>query len=261
MDNLQNIIDLKQHPINDLNSYTMQCKKELQENSILILKNFLKPEALVKLKLEAKALQEKAFYSFQEHNVLLAEKNKEWDDKHPCNIEVVSNKGCVPHDLIPDNSCLRSIYTSKLFQKFLKIVLSLEDIHPYADNLSSINYNYYDFKQQLGWHFDNASFAISLMIQSSESGGKFQYLKNARCVENNEINFLKIKAVLKNKILVDEILLEEGTLALFYGNNYLHRVTPVTSKKSRILATLNYNLKKHIKLSENARIIFFGRLN
>ena len=59
----------------------------------------------------------------------------------------------------------------------------------------------------------------------------------------------------------DEILLEEGTLALFYGNNYLHRVTPVTSKKSRILATLNYNLKKHVKLSENARIIFFGRLN
>ena len=130
MDNLQNIIDLKQHPINDLNSYTMQCKKELQENSILILKNFLKPEALVKLKLEAKALQEKAFYSFQEHNVLLAEKNKEWDDNHPCNVEVVSNKGCVPHDLIPDSSCLRSIYTSKLFQKFLKIVLSLEDIHP-----------------------------------------------------------------------------------------------------------------------------------
>ena len=75
MDNLQNIIDLKQHPINDFNSYTMQCKKKLQENSILILKNFLKPEALVKLKLEAKALQEKAFYSFQEHNVLLADKN------------------------------------------------------------------------------------------------------------------------------------------------------------------------------------------
>ena len=99
------------------------------------------------------------------------------------------------------------------------------------------------------------------MIQSPESGGKFQYLKNARCVENNEINFLKIEAVLKNKIIVDEILLEEGTLALFFGNNYLHRVTPVTSKKSRILATLNYNLKKYVKLSENARIIFFGRLN
>ena len=261
MDDLKNIIDFEQYPIADLNYYTMKCKETLQKNSVLVLKNFIKPEALVKLKLEAKALEDKAFYSFQKHNVLLTEKYKEWDDKHPCNVEVVSNKGCVPHDLIPHNSCLRSIYTSKLFQTFLKKVLSLEDIHPYADNLSSINYNYYKFKQQLGWHFDNASFAISLMIQSPDSGGKFQYLKDVRCVEKNEINFSKIEAVLKNKILVDEIVLEEGTLVLFCGSNYLHRVTPVTSKKSRILATLNYNLEKHVKLSENARLIFFGRLN
>ena len=261
MNDLQNIINLEQHPINDLNSYTMECKKKLQKNSILVLKNFIKLEALAKLKLETKALQDKVFYSFQKHNVLLTERNKEWDAKHPCNVEVVSNKGCIPHDLIPGNSCLRSIYNSKLFQRFLKTVLSLEDIHPYADNLSSINYNYYKYKQQLGWHFDNASFAISLMIQSPESGGKFQYLKDVRCVEKNEISFSKIEAVLKNQILVDEIELEEGTLVLFSGNNYLHRVTPVTSKKSRILATLNYNIKKNVKLSANARLIFFGRLN
>ena len=261
MDKLQNIINLNQHPINKLNPYTLDCKEKLKKNSILVLKNFLKPEALAKMKLEAKTLQANAFYSFQKHNVLLSEKNKEWSDDHPCNIEVVSNKGCVPHDLIPENSCLRSIYNSEIFQRFLKTVLSLTEIHPYTDNLSSINYNYYNFKQQLGWHFDNASFAISLMIQSPESGGTFQILKDVRCVEKNKINFSKIEAVLKNKTKVQEIKLEEATLVLFNGNNYLHRVTPVTSKKSRILATLNYNLKKNIKLSENARLIFFGRLN
>ena len=50
-----------------------------------------------------------------------------------------------------------------------------------------------------------------------------------------------------------------GTLLLFYGRNYLHRVTPVKSEKNRILVTLNYNLEKGIKLSENARETFFGR--
>ena len=33
-------------------------------------------------------------------------------------------------------------------------------------------------------------------------------------------------------------MLIAGTLVLFYGRNYLHRVTPVKSEKPRILVTL-----------------------
>ena len=54
--------------------------------------------------------------------------------------------------------------------------------------------------------------------------------------------------------------LPPGTLLLFYGRNYLHRVTPVRSKKPRILVTLNYNLEKGVELSLNARKTFFGRI-
>ena len=49
---------------------------------------------------------------------------------------------------------------------------------------------------------------------------------------------------------------DAGTLVLFYGRNYLHRVTPVKSLKPRILVTLNYNEEEGIKLSENARLTF-----
>ena len=50
--------------------------------------------------------------------------------------------------------------------------------------------------------------------------------------------------------------IEAGTLVLFYGRNYLHRVTPVTSSIPRILATLNYNHEKNLELAENARLTF-----
>ena len=60
--------------------------------------------------------------------------------------------------------------------------------------------------------------------------------------------------------MISEMLFPPGSLILFYGRNYLHRVTPVTSNKCRILVTLNYNLEKDIKLSENASLTFFGRL-
>ena len=136
----------------------------------------------------------------------------------------------------------------------------VDKIHPYSDELSSINYNYYEKNQHLGWHFDNASFAISLMIQSSVSGGKFQYAADARNVEENSINIQLIDSVLQNKHPVHELQVEEGTLVFFNGSNYLHRVNPVTSNKHRVLATLNYNLEENTKLSEKARLTFFGRV-
>ena len=166
----------------------------------------------------------------------------------------------MPHDLIPSNSNLRTLYNSNDFIKFLETVLGLKKIYPYADTLSSINYNYYEKNQQLGWHFDNASFAITLMIQSPNTGGIFQYVNNGREFENNFIDKKIIKSVLDNNYPVNNLSVKPGSLVLFYGRNYLHRVTPVTSSKCRILVTLNYNLEKNIKLSENGRLTFFGRL-
>ena len=259
MHDLQEVIDFQLHPIDDLNSYAKRCRSELQKNSILVLNNFLEKKPLVNLQGEAQTLNDKAFYCSQDHNILLTEKNSQLDDKHPFNTKLTSDKGCVPHDLIPQNSLLRAIYNSTVFKNFVQSLLLVDKIYPYADSLSSINYNYYEKHQQLGWHFDNASFAITLMIQSPTLGGNFQYVIDARNVEENTVNVQLIDSILQNKHPPQELRVEEGTLVLFYGKNYLHRVTPVTSNKHRVLATLNYNLEKDIKLSENARLTFFGR--
>jgi len=259
MQDLKDIIDFKTHPIDDLNFYVKSCRSQLKKKSILVLNSFLTEKSLFNLQREGQSLHNKAFYCSQSHNVLLSEKNIQLDDKHPCNTEVVSDKGCVPHDLIPENSSLRIIYNSTLFKNFIQSLLSVEKVYSYSDTLSSINYNYYEKNQQLGWHFDNASFAISLMIQSPLSGGSFQYVVNARNVEKNTLNIQLIDSVLKNKYPVKELRIEEGALVLFYGSNYLHRVTPTNSNKYRMLVTLNYNLQNNIELSENARLTFFGR--
>ena len=110
MNDLQNIVDFELHPINDLNSYVKYCRSELQENGILVLKKFLAKGPLFELQREAQKLHGKAYYCSRNHNVLLTERNFQLGDKHPCNIDVTSNKGCVPHDLIPQDSHLRSIY-------------------------------------------------------------------------------------------------------------------------------------------------------
>ena len=260
MSDLRKIINYNNHPLDDP-KYVSLCKKQIVDNSILVLKNFLNKDCLDELILEAKKLENKAFYCSQNHTILLGQSDKSLKLDDPLNIEVKSDKGCVPHDLLSKKSKLNIIYQSSKFKKFLKDVLNLKYIYPYADPLSSINYNYYQNSQQLGWHFDNASFAITLMIQSADSGGQFEYVSKGRDFNKNLIDRSYIKKILDNSIKANKVNSEAGTLILFYGRNYLHRVTPVTSKKPRILVTLNYNEEEGTKLSENARLTFFGRIN
>ena len=258
---IDNIVNLVKHPIVKSNTYINSCHHRLKKESVLQLDNFLTNDALSLLQNEAKILHEKAYYCCQFHTILLNKKNKEVSNKDPCNIEVKSDKGCVPHDLIPHESFLNQIYKSNDFRKFIKKILGVKNIYSYKDNLSSINYNYYEKYQQLGWHFDNASFAITLMIDSPDKGGSFQYITKGRDYENNFMDKDFITKVIEGKECVNELQVKPGSLILFYGRNYLHRVTPVLSNKGRVLVTLNYNLEEGIELSENARETFFGRLN
>jgi len=260
MNNLNKIVNLDLHPIIKSIKYLSFCRDKLKKDSFLKLDNFLLQKSLNNIQKEAKALHPKTYYCSQKHTVLLTKKNKNITYNDPCNIEVISDKGCVPNDLIPSNSYLKKLYSSINFTKFIEKILGVKKIYPYKDKLSSINYNYYEKGQQLGWHFDNASFAITLMIQSPDSGGVFQFISKGRKFEKNYINKNLIKSVLVDNYNVKELSVCPGTLVLFYGRNYLHRVTPVTSNKSRILVTLNYNLEKNIELSKNARLTFFGRI-
>ena len=260
MSTISEIVNLKKHPIIKSNKYISNCNTKLINNSILQLDEFLTDKSLNQIQKEALNLKKKAFYCSQKHTILLNKKNSKISNKDPCNREMTSDKGCVPHDLNPKKSILNSLYKSKEFKIFLNKILNIKNIYPYKDKLSSINYNYYEKKQQLGWHFDNASFAITLMIQSPNSGGVFQYTNKGRNYEKNYLNKNYIGNIINNKKKPTSLNVKPGTLLLFYGRNYLHRVTPVRSKKPRILVTLNYNLEKGIELSLNARKTFFGRI-
>ena len=259
MNTIENIINFSKHPVNN-NEYINKCNKLIKQNSILVLENFLTDKSLKLILDEAKSLENKAFYCDQKHTILLNKQSPDLDISDPINQLMTSDKGCVPHDLISEKSDLNLLYNSNTFKDFLKYVLELDQIFPYADNLSSINLNYYQKGQQLGWHFDNASFSITLMIQSAPLGGEFEYISEGRDSNNDYIDKTLISNIIEGKKKPKKLDASDGTLILFYGRNYLHRVTPVESEIPRILITLNYNEEKNIELSENARLTFFGRV-
>ena len=99
------------------------------------------------------------------------------------------------------------------------------------------------------------------MIQASPLGGEFEYITEGRDYNNNYIDKVLMSSIIDGNTKPNKLNVSDGTLILFYGRNYLHRVTPVKSDTPRILITLNYNEEDNIELSENARLTFFGRVN
>ena len=256
--NPENIINLEQHPIQDSN-YSKSCKDQLDLAGALVMKKFLTPETVKFLQDEAREMRPLAYFCRHNHNAYLLDPDPELPKEHIRNLEQVSDKGCVPHDQIPDLSPLRTLYEWPDFREFLECVLDVP-VYPYADSLSSININYYERGQQLSWHYDNASFAITLMIQAPEEGGEFEYLDEVRNIEAGQQGYKETEAVIKGTLKPKSLSMGDGALVLFRGRNSLHRVAPVVSERARILVTLNFNTEPGVMLSELVRMTFFGRI-
>lgn len=257
---IDDIIDLDRHPLAD-EAYIAQARAHLDKTGTLCLEGFLKPDALAALVKEAEAQAHLAYFTTNTHNVYLTPKDDTLGDDHIFNRQITSSKGCICTDHVPAESGLHLIYHDEGFKDFIAAVVGQAGLYPYADPLSSINVHYAHDGQELGWHFDNSSFAITLLLQAPLAGGAFEYVKDVRDADSGEMNFEGVAAILDGKTAPQTLAISPGTLVLFRGRNAMHRVTPTIGDKTRYLVVLAYNDRPGIALSESARMTFFGRLS
>ncbi len=256
----EDIVDLTAHPITQAD-YSAACRSKLDGDGVLVLEDFIRPEALNLMHAEGTAGQDKAYFCAQSHSVYLTPDNPAYPADHPANRKVVSSKGCICDDVIGAVSPLRVLYDDARFRSFVAETTGQSELHPYADTLSSINLHYANRGQELGWHFDNSSFAITLLIQKPDAGSRFEYVRGLRDADAGEMNYEGVDALLRGTLQPQVLSMEPGTLVLFRGRNSIHRVTPNESDKTRMLAVLAYNAEPGVELSESARMTFYGRLN
>jgi len=258
-ENLRQVISLEQFPLGD-DEFRASCREALDKDGLLVLPGFLTDEALGSVRAEGNEKQRLAYYCEQRHNVYLTPPESGFAADHPRNREITSSKGCITDDQVAPDSELRVLYDSPKFRDFLCDVLGETALYEYADPLSSINLHYAAAGQELGWHFDNSSFAITLMIQEPTEGGEFQFIRSIRDSGRGEMNFDGVADVLDDDCSPDTLRMEAGTLVLFRGRDAIHRVTPVQGDTTRMLVVLAYNSEPGIALSESARMTFYGRL-
>ena len=255
---IETIIDITKHPISDAN-YNHQLRQRLHQNGVITLPSFLLRNTHAQLLQEAKEQKHKAYYTKSTHSVYLSPIDTSLPMDHAHNRQVISSKGCITTDQIPSASLLKSIYYNTQFQQFCATVVGVDKLYPYADPLSEINVHYYNEGQELGWHFDNSSFAITLLLQKPIDGGQFEYIPQLRDSKNNNNGYDEVAKVLDEERRGGMLPIDPSMLVIFRGRDCLHRVTPVVGDRTRILVVFAYNDQPGVCLSEEARMTFFGR--
>lgn len=251
-------IDTEQHPIGD-QAYRAECKSELDRAGALVLPQFFRSESIDAVVSQSLEHEGAVFYAGSTHNVYLTPPDESLPRDHAFNRQIESSKGLIADDQIPADSPLRDVYNSPDFQAFLCAVLGIEEVHPYADSLSSINVHFADEGRELGWHFDNSSFAVTMLLQAPEGGGRFEYVANARNSGSGEQGFDTVASVLEGATEPSVLSFDPGALVLFRGRDSLHRVTPTEGGTTRLLTVFAYNDEPGVKLSDSALMTFFGR--
>ncbi|MEJ6388155.1 HalD/BesD family halogenase [Gymnodinialimonas ulvae] len=257
---LNQIVDMSRYPLGTP-AFDAACAETLDHDGVLVLPGFLRADALDAIQAEARAGEAQAYFCAQSHSVYLTPPDDARPADHAANRQVTSSKGCICDDAVAATSPLRSLYDAPEFRAFVMTATGEDALHPYADPLSSINIHYARTGQELGWHFDNSSFAITLLIQKPDDGGRFEYIRDLRDADAGEMNYAAVAALLDGKTTPDVLAMDPGALVLFRGRNSIHRVSPTEGATTRMLAVLAYNSEPGIALSERARMTFYGRLS
>lgn len=251
------LIDSEAHPI-DRADYRAACRTTLRETGTLVLRDFFPIEMIDRVVADAVAREANAFYAESTHNVWLTDPDLSRPEDHSYNRQVVSSKGLIADDQIPADSPLRDVYSDDAFRAFLCAVLEIDEIHPYADELSSINVHYASEGRELGWHFDNSSFAVTMLLQAPDAGGRFEYVPEVR---TDPAVHDRVGAILDGTEPLDGLNFAPGDLVLFRGHDAMHRVTPTEGPTTRLLVVFAYNNRPGIGLSASALQTFYGRIN
>ena len=259
MTDLADLVDLERYPVNTLDpDLVTECHLELAREGALRLDGFIRPEAVERLVAQAREVATLGHPNDETHNPYFSDVDGSLPEDDPRRILVRSAQKAVAMDLLPPDFGARRVYEADEMTRFCAAVLGEERLYRSADPLDGCNMTVYEEGDELGWHFDQSEFSVTLMIQRAERGGDFEYAPMIRTREDER--FDDVRAVLRgDRTRVRLLASEPGTLAFFRGRYSLHRVPPVEGATPRMNSVLTYSREPGHKLSPMAQRMYYGR--
>jgi hypothetical protein len=261
---LASFVDLERYPIFDLGGdrgrqLVSDMQTQLTSTGVCVVEQFIQPDALERLVAEADELAPLAYLSDVTGTPYIEPPRAEFPAGHPRRTLVHTRLRAVAYDLFPSASGLRQLYESDELMRFLGTVLEKSPLYRYADPLGALNLAVMTDGDELGWHYDQTDFVVSLALQSSEEGGDFESARRIR--SGDDEHYDKVARVLAGELdpVVETVPMRAGTLMLFEGRFSLHRVSPIIGPRPRYVALFAYDTKPGTVSSELLHRVRYGR--
>ena len=261
-DRPRSLIDEERYPIEGAGSRTVveAAQLGLDRDGVAVLDGFLRPEAVELICVETRELARTGHHSVVSGTPYLGLPDETVPLGHPARHEVRSALTAVAYDLFPTDAALRSLYEWDPLLEFIRRILAVDVLHRYADPFGALNLASMADGDELGWHFDQTDFVVSIALQSAERGGDFESATRIRSATDERYDAVAGVLAGSGGTPITTIPMRPGALMLFEGRHSMHRVTPVEGEVARHVALLAYDTRPDTNSSELLKLVRYGRL-
>lgn len=241
--NASDLVDLDRYPINEpgprRNAVIAEARAAIDAVGCAVLKGFVRAECLPAIVAECDRTAQYGHRNFNRTNPYFTADRDDLPASHPLRRFYDRSNAFVPADHFGDDSLLRALYEWPVFAPFIQQALGEARFYRYADPLADVIVNLAEEGGGFPWHFDTNNYTVTLAIQNAEYGGDFEYSPYLRTPTDE--NYDGVGRVLDGEpSLIRTLRLEPGDLQIFKGRYSLHRVTPLTGRRTRYVAIFSY---------------------
>ena len=253
------LIDSARYDLDDI-GLQERCHHQLAAEGVCILPGFVRAETIPTLVDECDRLAPLGHRSLVQGTPYLGLADESSPEGHPRRTLVDNSLEAVAYDLFPTDSNLRALYESDRLLAFVEAVLRRGPLYRYADPFGALNLAVMRDGDELGWHFDQTDFVVSVALQSSEAGGEFENAALLRRADDECIDDVTgvLRGEMRERVRVEPMT--PGTLMLFNGRWSMHRVTPIVGDTPRYVALLAYDTKPGTDSTDLLKLVRYGRL-
>lgn len=241
--NASDLVDLDRYPINEpgprRDAVIAEARAAIDAVGCAVLKGFVRAECLPAIVAECDRTAQYGHRNFNRTNPYFTADRDDLPASHPLRRFYDRSNAFVPADHFGDDSLLRALYEWPVFAPFIQQALGEARFYRYADPLADVIVNLAEEGGGFPWHFDTNNYTVTLAIQNAEHGGDFEYSPYLRTPTDE--NYDGVGRVLDGEpSLIRTLRLEPGDLQIFKGRYSLHRVTPLTGRRTRYVAIFSY---------------------
>jgi hypothetical protein len=261
---ISTLIDVERYPLHEQHSdaylaLVETCRDRFERHGLCELDGFVRPDAVKLAVDEVRPVVDTAAHRHERlHNVwfLPREAVSGVAPDHPSLHEVRTSNRTICNDQI-EGSVVHTIYEWEPLRTFIGAVVGTA-LHPMADPLARINVMSYQEGEELGWHFDRASFSTTLLLQRPHDGGQFELRRDLRTdtwIDHDAIS----RVIVGDDTATEQLSPEPGTLTIFAGRYTLHRVAPSHGPVDRLMTVYSFVESPGVMFSSEERLGFYGR--